>query len=204
MAIAILATVAMAAAASPGQQAGAIHHGPAPSDATIDVLQQAEQLAKGAMAVGSPASQPTEPDGVPSAPLPTSARLYVFVSFSMPPASLRQLASQAAKAGVPLVLRGMVEESLSATARRTAQLIETAPGASVEIDPGPFRRFGITRVPAYLIAAPAPACKNACVPEDAGPVIVGDVTLYYALERLAQGASAPLAQYYLDRLRRKP
>lgn len=135
---------------------------------------------------------------------PPSARLYVFVSFSMPPASLRLLVTQAAAVGVPLVLRGMTDESLSATARRTAELIRMAPGSSVEIDPAPFRRFGITRVPAYLIATPAPACQNACTPENAGDIIVGDVALDYALERLVRGASAPLAQRYLDILRKRP
>jgi conjugal transfer pilus assembly protein TrbC len=193
----------MATAAAADGQAGN-HTAAAPGDTTVDVLKMAERMAR----TGTPALDGTAPPPAAAAsafPQPsTSARLYVFVSFSMPPASLRRLASQAATAGVPLVLRGMVEESLPATARRTAELIGMAPGTSVEIDPGPFRRFGITRVPAYLIAAPAPACKNACVPEDAGPVIVGDVTLDYALERLAQGRSAPLARYYLDRLGRKP
>ncbi len=179
---------------------------PSLGDPTRDVLQQAERMAT---RIGASNAVPGDPAAVarqlavlPLQAAPT-ARLYILVSFSMPAASLKRLAAQAAALRVPLVLRGMAAGSLAATAQRAATIIQAVPGTSFEIDPGPYRRFDITATPSFAIGVPSPGCTTACLPDRDTPVITGDVTLDYALERLARtgDASAALAGHYLARLK---
>lgn len=212
---ALCAGTLLAAAVLPQSSAQqATQQPPAPAASasdTIDVLRVAEQIAgKMDRAASPPGPGGTSGTagtmaGLQQAPSPVPARLYVFVSFSMPQASLHRLAAQAASLQVPLVLRGMVGESLSATATRAAAVVQAVPGASFEIDPMAFRRFGITQVPSFVIAAPAPACTTVCLPGDAGQIVIGDVTLSYALAQLGRGSgtNAALARTWHGRLEGK-
>ena len=137
---------------------------------------------------------------------PSKARLsvYVFASFSMPDASLKALMQQGELAGVPIVLRGLVENSLEATMRAVHSLYKEGerPESGALIDPTLFQRFGIDQVPTVVVAEQA---AGVCMPTDC-PVpdhvkIAGDVPLRYALDRIA--LAKPEFRHELRRLMRK-
>lgn len=120
-------------------------------------------------------------------------QLLIFVSSSVPKASLRLLARQAAAVGAPLVLRGVVGESFPATAEFMRDVYgDDEPRARAMIDPTLFNRFEVHQVPAFVLV-PSGACvagvRNC---PDNTPVhvhVAGDVTLGYALDFIARTRS---------------
>ena len=130
--------------------------------------------------------------------------VYVFASFSMPDASLNALIRQGELAGVPIVLRGLVENSLEATMGAVHALYKDGerPESGALIDPTLFQRFDIDQVPTVVVAE---AAAGACTPTDC-PVpdhvkIAGDVPLRYALDRIA--LAKPEFRHELRTLMRK-
>ena len=114
--------------------------------------------------------------------------VYVFASFSMPEASLRALIRQGELAGVPIVLRGLVDNSVEATMLRVSSLYKEggSPESGAVIDPTLFARFGVDQVPTVVVAAyAAGACTSQTCPTPPYAKIAGDVPLRYALERIA-------------------
>ncbi|PKM44761.1 MAG: type-F conjugative transfer system pilin assembly protein TrbC [Gammaproteobacteria bacterium HGW-Gammaproteobacteria-1] len=117
-------------------------------------------------------------------------QLLVFISSSMPKASLRLLARQAAAVGAPLVLRGVTGESFPATAEFMREVYgDDELRARAMIDPTLFGRFDVRQAPAFVLV-PSGACvagvRNC---PDSTPVhvhIAGDVTLDYALDYIAR------------------
>ena len=144
------------------------------------------------------------PSGLPAAPLPaerhsgrlagsagdrgSTAEVLVLLSLSVPAASWRQWAHDAARAGAPLVLRGVGEDGLPDTARRIADRLGGAE-AGVAIDPRLFRLFGIERVPAVVVVpGGVPPCLSRGCAEDPAPphdLIAGNVGLVAALQAVA-------------------
>ena len=144
------------------------------------------------------------PSGQPAAPLPaerharslagnaggrgSAAEVLVLLSLSVPAASWRQWAHDAARAGAPLVLRGVGEDGLPGTARRIADRLGGAE-AGVAIDPRLFRLFGIERVPAVVVVpGGVPPCRSRGCAEDPAPPhdrIAGNVGLVAALQAVA-------------------
>lgn len=103
----------------------------------------------------------------------------VLVSFSVPAESLQRLAADAAAAGIPLMLRGLVGDTMEGTVEAVAG-VDPGGRATWLIDPRPFREMGVTGVPLFFAAA-------------GGEIrtVSGDVSLGYALRRLASaGGSA--------------
>lgn len=123
----------------------------------------------------------------------------IFVTFSMPEEALRALLMEAALTGSPVLLRGLVENSMQRTAERLGELLDiedqgdTNTGKatpSVAIDPTLFERFGVDKVPTFVLPldAAAPCTPGGCpVPEHLK--IAGDVSLDYALGVMAREAS---------------
>ena len=138
---------------------------------------------------------------------PDESALFILVSFSMPAESLERLAAQAGKAGATLVLRGMVDDSMKRTAEVAAEFVKSHPGAQFQIDPTLFRRFAVTRVPAFVLSARAGddhACGKDCDARDTFASVSGDVTLDYALDYLARRRDrrfSALAERRLKQLR---
>jgi hypothetical protein len=122
----------------------------------------------------------------PAAPK-NSGALRLFVSFSMPKASLERLARDAKDAGIVLTFAGVPgaageeegkkeraeaggDGQSAGAARRPAPLLNPeslaafepliATGASVELHPEAFRAWGITEVPALLITPEAAEAQN--------------------------------------------
>ena len=140
-----------------------------------------------------------------SGPRAGTAEILIFTSLSVPAASWRQWAREAASTGVPLVLRGVSEDGLPATAKEIGARLGGAE-AGVAIDPRLFRLFGVTRVPAVvLVPGGVPACRSRSCGEDPAPPhdrVTGNIGLGAALEAVAaEGEVAgAIARRHLRRL----
>lgn len=166
-------------------------------------------IERGLPATGGSVSAESTPGAVPGFPAPEStatAEIIVFASLSMPESSWRQWSRQAAKAGTPLVLRGIGEEGLAATANRI--MARRAPdGAGATVDPRLFRLFRIAQVPAVAVVpgGVAPCASPGCSAEPPPPhdLVTGNVGLERALEIVARedGPGRETARRHLERLR---
>lgn len=129
----------------------------------------------------------------------TAYDLVVLVSFSMPRASLERLAKESAAHGAVLVFRGPKDGSLRETLKAFEPLAKL--GANAVIHPPAFKAHGVNHVPVYLFGRPlAASCEDA---DRCGDVlrVDGDVSVQYALERMAR-ADHPLAAQAQARLDR--
>ena len=87
---------------------------------------------------------------------PSSDKILIFVSFSMPKASLQQLAQDALKYNAVLILRGLKHNSFKETASELKAMgkggEEDARGfeGSFEINPMLFETYNITHVPVFI------------------------------------------------------
>ena len=121
-----------------------------------------------------------------------TAEVLLFTSLAVPAENWRAAARDAARIGAPLVLRGVTEGGLPATARRVAGRLGNAK-AGVAIDPRLFRLFGIARVPAVVVVpGGVPPCRSRGCADDAAPpfdVVTGNFSLAAALEAIAAEGS---------------
>ena len=142
--------------------------------ATIGVLMdEADSLAE-QLGVGKSASE--------------GLAVYVFASFSMPAASLRSLIEQGELAGAPVVLRGLVNNSIEDTMAAVLELYgeDRSQESGAVIDPTLFERFGVDQVPSFVVAEyAAAACTAESCPTPDHVQLAGDVPLRYALDRIA-------------------
>ncbi|QLQ32049.1 MAG: type-F conjugative transfer system pilin assembly protein TrbC [Candidatus Thiothrix singaporensis] len=109
-----------------------------------------------------------------AAATPDSIVPLVFVSFSMPDASLKQLLRDAGKIGAQLVLNGLVEDDVKTTSQRLLAIqgidptadklpdgMDKAEVAGMGIDPTLFERLDIRHVPAFVLPLePVRACAE--------------------------------------------
>ena len=131
--------------------------------------------------------------------------VIVFMSLSAPAASRREWSLEAARAGVPLVLRGLGSQGLKATVKRIGAYL--AEGAGAAIDPRLFRLFGITAIPAVaVVPGGVPPCVSRGCAEDAAPPhdrVMGNIGLEAALSIIAAegGPGRATARRHLVKLR---
>jgi conjugal transfer pilus assembly protein TrbC len=111
----------------------------------------------------------------------------------MPEGSLAHLVDEAARTGATLVLRGMVEQSLTKTILAVRRLTGDRQVAWT-IDPEAFSRFRVETVPVFVLtragARPASCGDEVGFNDDDTLRLAGDVSIAYALdtmERLAPG-----------------
>ena len=137
-----------------------------------------------------------------------TSEILIFTSLSVPAASWRQWAHDAARTGGALVLRGVGVGGLPETARRIADRLGGAE-AGVAIDPRLFRLFGIDRVPAVVVVpGGVPPCRSRGCAEDPAPPhdrIAGNVGLVAALRAVADEGDAgrDVAGRLLERMERE-
>ena len=140
-----------------------------------------------------------------SGPRSDSAEVLIFTSLSVPAAGWRQWAHEAARSGAPLVMRGVGEGGLPATAREIGARLGGAE-AGVAIDPRLFRLFGIERVPAVVVVpGGVPPCRSRGCADDPAPPhdrVTGNIGLAAALEAVADEGSVArdAARVHLRRL----
>ena len=138
-----------------------------------------------------------------------TAEILIFTSLSVPAASWRQWARDAAKSGIPLVLRGVAADGLRATVKRIGDRLGGTE-AGVAIDPRLFRLFGIGRVPAVIVVpGGVPPCRSRGCADDPVPphdLVTGNIGLAAALEAVSdEGAvGRHAARRYLERMGRQP
>ena len=122
-----------------------------------------------------------------------AAEVLIFTSLTVPAASWRQWAREAARTGAPLVLRGVAEDGLRATVKRIGERLGGAE-AGVAIDPRLFRLFGIERVPAVVVVpGGVPPCRSRGCADDPAPphdLVTGNIGLAAALEAIAAEGDA--------------
>ena len=137
---------------------------------------------------------------------PASADVLIFTSLSVPAASWRQWAQDAALSGAPLVLRGVAANSLPDTARQIRARLG-GHDAGIAMDPRLFRLFGIGRVPAVVVVpGGVPACESRGCADDPAPphdLVAGNIGLIAALEAVAAEGEAgrEVAKTHLQQLR---
>ncbi len=138
--------------------------------------------------------------------LATGPGLFIFVSLTMPRATLQGLVDQAARAKAAIVIRGFAKGSLQATVAQVQGLIGKQQVA-IQIDPLAFDRFSISKVPSFVLVRdgtrPVACASGSCAPADSFLRSTGDVSLDYALEHMQRSAPAiaPAAELFLKRLR---
>ena len=165
------------------------------------LAEEREELAAWAQTVieqslaSGPAGGPARVAGEPMAPAQgfagngaNTAEVLVFMSLSVPEPSWRQWSREAARAGAPMLLRGVAEGGLTATVNRIAAR-HAEDGAGAGIDPRLFRLFRIGSVPAVaVVPGGVPPCTSAGCSTDAAPphdLVTGNIGLAGALEAIA-------------------
>lgn len=130
----------------------------------------------------------------------TGNDLVVFVSFSMPDEMLTSYSVQAKEAGATIVLRGMVDNSVTQTQLRAIPL--NKPLASWDINPGLFRKFNIQRVPAIILAdsKESQIIEDGCAKPSAYLQVEGDVSIRQALLLMRQRGDGSLAKVAAEKL----
>ena len=162
--------------------------GTVPSPAPLPAERQAPRTAAGLAARGH------------------GAEIIVFMSLAVPAPSWRAWAGETARAGAPLVLRGVSDAGLRATARAVGERLGGAQ-AGVAIDPRLFRLFAVERVPAVAVVPGGVApCRSRGCADDAPPpfdLVTGNIGLAAALEAIGAEGSAGrgVARRALERLR---
>jgi type-F conjugative transfer system pilin assembly protein TrbC len=98
----------------------------------------------------------------------TSENFLVFVSLSIPKQSLKALYQEARKKNVPLILRGLKNNSFKETALLLRNL-----EIELQINPELFRKYQVTRVPSFVL-----------VKEQQFHTLSGNISLGYAKYKL--------------------
>lgn len=119
----------------------------------------------------------------------TGSRLLVFVSFSMPDASLRALGEAAHAAGASILFQGFSESSIPVMGANVRRVFGEEMEIGFGIDPTAFSRFDVTAVPTVVaLKEPLQTCRTRHCKEDVTPDhdrIFGNATLNYMLEAIA-------------------
>lgn len=116
----------------------------------------------------------------------------VFVSFSMPEPSLKQIVSDASYYNVPVVIRGLYNNSFRETANKILALTKENNKGGMLINPIWFRKYNIKAVPAFLVT------KNK--ESSSYDLVYGNIPLKRALTIIAEkGEHAKEAAKILER-----
>lgn len=100
----------------------------------------------------------------------------VFVSFSLPEASLRMLAQSATAHNATLVIRGLYQNSFIKTAQKIQEIFKGMEGVGMDINPELFDAHHITAVPTFVkVKDGKPVCT-----------LKGNVSLAFAAKKLEE------------------
>lgn len=111
--------------------------------------------------------------------------LMIFVSFSMPPDMLTSYVRQAKRFGGVLMMRGFVNDKMSATKAAIERLNQE--GVEWQVSPEPFKKFKIEKVPSIVLANADDAesvTADGCATPDAFSMISGDIQVFDALDKM--------------------
>ncbi|WP_300646486.1 type-F conjugative transfer system pilin assembly protein TrbC [Paenalcaligenes sp.] len=132
--------------------------------------------------------------------------LLIFVSFSMPERTLKNLSRQAYQYGATVVLRGFVDDSLEKTKNLAKKVNEH--GAAWQIHPELFETFNVKNVPTFVMTSDVSGLDsgcgggNECATNLGYTSISGDISLMAALDYFRRDSAfqfvRELAQKMLD------
>lgn len=115
--------------------------------------------------------------------------LVVFASLSIPEEALRRIGRDVKKAGGVVVIRGLKYGLQPGGWKRSLEALKplAETGVNLQINPNLFQQFGIRQVPTIVVSGEGVGDKGCSNGECAATVgtVVGDVTLEYALDLLA-------------------
>ena len=117
-------------------------------------------------------------------------QFIAFASLSMPPASLKQMVRDTAKAGGIVVFRGFPGNSMKTFSAELAKVVDAEDFASIGIDPRLFRAFHVQAVPTYVaVSSDFDPCSgfHCTTPVPPYDRMTGNVTVRYALEQFVSG-----------------
>ena len=101
-------------------------------------------------------------------------KILVFVSFSMPNNSIRELSLDTQKYGARLYLRGIFEKSFKKTAQKILEVNNK--GLALEINPNQFKKYKIDKVPTFVLVKDGEEISR----------LSGNVSLEYATSKLQE------------------
>lgn len=114
----------------------------------------------------------------------------IFVSFSMPSLSLKQIIQDAERYQIPVVMRGLYKNSFRQTLEKLFDLIKEDNKGGISINPVWFKKYNINTVPALVVN------NNA---QDFN-VVYGNIPLKTALTIIVnKGSAAAIAKDILSR-----
>ncbi|WP_337048237.1 type-F conjugative transfer system pilin assembly protein TrbC [Serratia liquefaciens] len=118
---------------------------------------------------------------------PAENALY-FVSFSIPPEGLKLMLQETRRFGIPATVRGLINNNLRETVQRVQALVQGGGADGVQIDPMPFREYGIAAVPVLVVR-----CEKGL------DVVRGNLRIEEGLKRIAkEGDCAAMAKKLLE------
>ena len=116
-------------------------------------------------------------------------KAIVFVSFGMPDLSLKQVIYDAARYQIPVVIRGLIDNSFKKTAARVFALVKEKNKGGISINPNWFKQYSINIVPACVVKE-----------GDKFDVIYGNIRIKNMLEIIAaNGTTKDVVQSILDK-----
>ncbi len=133
-------------------------------------------------------------------------QFIAFASLSMPPAALRQIIADTAKAGGVVVFRGFPNNSMKAFSAMLGKVVTDKDQLSnVGIDPRLFRAFNVEAVPTYVaVSTDFDLCSglNCTTSVPTHDKITGNVSVRYVLDTFvaAHGPGAGVASVALRNL----
>lgn len=114
-------------------------------------------------------------------------RVYIFATLSMPKSTLKQLVTDVRKIDGAIVLRGFYEGSYKKTYQKIQEL--GLSDGNIQVNPAAFHKYKITQVPSFVVVKKLGANESldldGCVLPNEYIKITGDVSLGYALEKMA-------------------
>lgn len=120
--------------------------------------------------------------------------IIVFVSLGMPVLSLRQIITTANQLHIPVVVRGFLDNQPKESAKALYDVLHPQGLAPIqgglEIDPVWFEGYGITQVPAVVVAPAGVSCtdKTPCSANQFD-VVYGNIPIEEALSLIAKNGS---------------
>lgn len=102
-----------------------------------------------------------------------SEKILIFVSFSMPEASLKALAASMSSTSYQstFIIRGLIDDSFKKTALKIKEL-----NTEMEVNPVDFEEYNVTKVPTFILVRKGKEVSR----------LSGNVTLDFALEKLRE------------------
>lgn len=114
------------------------------------------------------------------------SELIVFVSMSMPTDMLVNYAKQAKRFGAVVMMRGFINDKMSQTREAIVRLNQS--GADWQVNPDPFKKFKVEKVPAVVLSytdSAQPITQDGCAPVGSYSIISGDIQIKDALDKMA-------------------